>query len=350
MPLELPPLEGEPPSRANSYRVHSSILSAARHLLSPTSSSPLHENLTRILTEHPRYALVFTGHSLGAALASTLALLLGTYDTTQRKWFVDASSSLGNGDSGRPLRAVCFAHPTTLNAPLAERCATPKQALSKVDLDGTSNTRGTPLVVNVSLGADVICRMGIPQVREIRRALGRLDRIRRSSTSNSSTSPEPNIVTAWWRWCKAVNRLAEASTTTNGSNFTDSLQRERAQLEELAWRRRRQAEGWDRARADALPEEADIEMAIPAGHCFHLDQLPPEAEAKKRQGQTRAHLDERNGFEGDRPVEGDEDDEEPMLGLYEVRNPTGFYAMPILSGDLLGAHMPKAYLEATQSL
>ncbi|GAA5860965.1 hypothetical protein JCM3774_003204 [Rhodotorula dairenensis] len=342
--LDLPPLGGETPAHTAAYRIHSAILSAAQYLLSPSSSSPLYSNLLRILADHPRYGLVFTGHSLGAALASTLALLVGTYDPLERKWFVEPSGPLGNGEVRRPVRAVCFAHPTTLNVPLAERCAVPKQALRPEHLsDLTSSERGVPLVVNVSLGADVICRMGVPQVREIRRTLGRLDRLR---VSKFSAVPA-EIIGSWRRWRQVVARLRERKrddpkpATTLVDPELEALDRSREELEQRAWQWRREAEGWDRQREGALPEEADIEVAIPAGHCFHLDALPPPIEARKRQ----EILDKAKAGPA---VDADED--EPLLGLYEVRDPTRFYAMPVLSADLLGAHMPKAYLEATQSL
>ncbi|GAA5991130.1 hypothetical protein JCM10908_006552 [Rhodotorula pacifica] len=361
VPLELPPLDGETPSHAAGYRIHSAILSAARHLLSSTSSSPLYANLSRILADHPRYALVFTGHSLGAALASTLALLIGSYDPVERQWYVDPSSSLGNGEAGRPLRAVCFAHPTTLNVPLAERCAVPKQALRPEHLDSSSSNRGIPLVVNVSLGADVICRMGVPQVREIRRTLGRLDRLRSgAATSEDGRDRSPRIISSWRQWRRVVGRLGEAQDAAshnapgaNDSNTEDllALEQTREELESQAWRWRSEAEGWDRQRSGALPEEADIEVAIPAGHCFHLDALPPDVEARKRQElrEERAAAGH-DGVRAEDGMDGGDDEDEPLLGFYEVRDPTRFYAMPVLLADLLGAHMPKRYLEATQSL
>lgn len=367
IPLDLPPVDGESPAHSSNYRIHSAILSAARYLLSPSSSSPLYSNLSRILAEHPGYALVFTGHSLGAALASTLALLVGMYDPVERRWVVGPLSSLGHGEEEeagprRPVRAVCFAHPTTLNVPLAERCAIPKQALRSREelLAADESNCGTPLVVNVSLGADVICRMGVPQVREIRRTLGRLDRMRTSTYTNDKAGP-PGIFSSWRRWRKVVGSLrtiteGDASSSAAGATAAKvsheeeeealaALERSRAELEARAWHWRSEAEGWDRQRSGTLPEEADVEVAIPAGHCFHLDSLPPRVlEAHRRQ-----KLEEARDKAGDTSYEEDEEEDE-LLGFYEVRDPTRFYAMPILSADLLGAHMPKAYLEATQSL
>lgn len=372
VPLDLPALDGEPRAHAAAYRIHSAILSAARYLLSPSSSSPLYSNLLRILADHPRYGLVFTGHSLGAALASTLALLVGTYDPLARQWFVEPSAPLGNGETRRPVRAVCFAHPTTLNVPLAERCAVPKQALRpepasapNSNSTSTSSDRGVPLVINVSLGADVICRMGVPQVRELRRTLGRLDRLRAAMPTTSprggggpdtdtdadTDTAAVGIIGGWRRWRQVVTRRRADAESDSELDGLDQARRSRSrrrrdELELRAWQWRREAEGWDRDREGALPEEADIEVAIPAGHCFHLDALPPPIEAHKRRearigrGKVDAAADEPE----------DEDEDAPVLGLYEVRDPTRFYAMPILSADLLGAHMPKAYLEATQAL
>ncbi|BGP56566.1 hypothetical protein JCM8202v2_004191 [Rhodotorula sphaerocarpa] len=380
VPVELPAIAGESPAHAGRYRIHSAILAAARHLLSPTSASPLHANLGRILAEHPRYALVFTGHSLGAALASTLALLLGVYDAERRHWTVDPASSLGAGSSpsvdseaGRPLRAVCFAHPTTLNVPLAERCAVPQQSLRPEH----ASERGVPLVVNVSLGADVICRMGVPHVRELRRALGRLDRLR--SRSRSRGVAEEGILREWWTWRQLAPRRTEPEAEQGGgpSQVPDEAQAARQQCEQYearAWARRAEAEGWYWGGDGLLDEEEDVDLAIPAGHCFHVDELPPDVEARKRRelreerrfrttsgtvgagagaaekGQPQQQDFSHRAEGGDGPILDDDEEDEPLLGFYEVRDPKRFYAMPLLSSDLLGAHMPKAYLEATQSL
>lgn len=322
-PPTTPPTVKEAPSSLSPFRIHSGILATARHLLSSSSTSPLYSKLAAILAEHPRYGLVFTGHSLGAALASSLAILLGEYADSENRWVVSNSSTLASAPTlgstrsdpfRRPLRAVCFAHPTTVNSPLARYCASP---------DGPD---GDPLVINVSLGADVICRMGIPQVKELRRAIGRLDKIRARDGAG--------ILSSRREWSKLARAVEDV-----GSAERERLEREQAELEDRAWRLRREAEGW--ATDDAMKD--DVDTAIPAGRCYHLDHLPPDVETRRR-----AELRNAREAEGQLPSEDDED--EPLCGLYEVHDPRRFYAMPLLESDLVAAHMPKAYLDQVESL
>ncbi|KAL7339820.1 Proteophosphoglycan ppg4 [Rhodotorula toruloides] len=327
IPLDLPapptPLSSNPANDSSTarspFRIHSGILATARHLLSPSSTSPLYSKLAAILAEHPRYGLVFTGHSLGAGLASSLAILLGEYDEAERRWVVSDSSSLASPSSmpfRRPIRAVCFAHPTTVNAPLSRYCAAP------------DNPDGVPLVINVSLGADVICRMGIPQVKELRRAIGRLDKMRAREGSG--------ILSSRREWAKLERAVEEAR-----GQEQEQLERKKDELEDRAWRRRCEAEGWLDG-GEAVKEEA-IDTAIPAGRCYHLDHLPPDVEIKRR-----AELREARKAEGQET--GADDEDEPLCALYEVRDPRRFYAMPLLEADLVAAHMPKAYLDQVESL
>ncbi|GAA5858693.1 hypothetical protein JCM1840_006515 [Sporobolomyces johnsonii] len=333
--LDLPSLDPSSTSSSPPYRIHSGILTAARHLLDPTHS-PLFAKLAAILTEHSGYSLVLTGHSLGGAMASTLGVLLGTYYSTDAgggRWLISPDSGL---PALRPLRAICFAHPTTVNAPLAARCAVGAEA---------------PLVVSLSLGSDVICRMGIPHVREVRRSLGRLDRVRKGGekvvpatmTKDEKTDDEavaatktPGVLTSWWRWRKLV--AAENKRQEEGELEEPQGAEELAALEDAAWSRRSLVEGWTDDGASSA--EDDVDTAIPAGKSFHLDRLPPDVERKRREERRQAEVDE--GAEHDEDIR--------LLGLYEVRDPKAFYAAPVLSSDLIKAHLPKEYLDACESL
>jgi len=310
------------------YRIHAGILSAAEHLLSSspssTTPSPLLPSLRATLAAHPRYALVLTGHSLGAALASTVALLLGTWDAESRAWVVRPDAGLDDEGAAahggvdarasvwrRPLRAVCFAHPTTLNAPLAARCAYPS---SPTEGAGLARTDDVPLVINVSLGADVICRMGIPHVRDVRRVVGRLDRARRAAGRDGQ-----GVLASWRAWRRA---------TSSGDED------EARKLEEWAWSARAAAEGW--AREGAACEEDEVQAAVPAGRAYHLDRLPLALEQQRR--------------EELRSEEGDDGDEHELWGLYEVGEPRRFFQLPLLRSDLLAHHMPQLYGDVCDSL
>ncbi|BGP17749.1 hypothetical protein JCM10213v2_005791 [Rhodosporidiobolus nylandii] len=328
--LPLPP--PHPPSSGSSppaYRIHRSILLTAQRLLSPDSSppSPLLSKLRSILDAHPRYSLVFTGHSLGASLSSTLALLLGEYDEKRKAWFLSPASLGSNADEGdafrRPLRAVCFAHPTTLNVPLAARCALPfGHSLALARRTSGEGEKQIPLVVNVSLGADAVCRVGLPQIRELRRAVGRAERLR----ARLSHEGVRGVLSVWRSWRKLRGREGEEAA------------RERELLEAKAWEWRREIEDWDDE-----DREKDEDAAIPAGRAYHLDVLPAAVERERREelGADR----EAGGGEV-----GEEEEEEPIFGLYEVRNPKAFYRLPLLDANAVAAHMPKAYLDAMDAL
>lgn len=303
------------------FLAHAGILAAARRLLDP-DNSPLFAKLKASL-EETGYSLVFNGHSLGGAIASTLALLLGEYTPAgssissssaearvhdQGRWTINSTSGL---PAGRPLRAITFAHPASVGLTLAKRCAIGKD----------------PLVVSVSLGSDVVCRMGIPQVREIRRALGRLAKNRRRwlGERKNGEHGQSEILGAWWKW----KGLGGADV---GLQEGSPEGREREAVENKAWKWRQETEG-----------EAEVSslMAIPAGKCYHVDRLPAELEAQRRK-----QLEEDAAARGQE----DEEDEPPLFGIYLVESPPHFYAMPLLESDLVQKHLPKEYLDAISSL
>ncbi|GAA6059912.1 hypothetical protein JCM10212_005295 [Sporobolomyces blumeae] len=327
------------------YRIHAGILSAARHLLDPIES-PLFAKLSASLLEHPKYDLALTGHSLGSALASTVCLLIGSFDSSTSTWTVSPDSGL---PPGRSLRAFTFAHPTTLNAPLAERCAI-----------GTP-----PLVVSVSLKSDVITRAGIPQLREVRRTLGRLERSRTDGArAHVDDGPRRRprgagggILATWWAWRSSHAVVADApspdGSTARSDATTKAQQGTRAGHDDLvafAWQERSRAEDWARecGRSDD-DDGAGVETAVPAGKTYHLDRLPPELEARRRDEARRRSERTRSGVH-DVDDHDDDAEDEAFLGLYEVKNPRAFYRLPILDSDLVKSHLPKEYLDAVESL
>ncbi|SCV70480.1 BQ2448_1874 [Microbotryum intermedium] len=390
-PVKLPSLDPSS-SRTETFKAHAGILAAARRLLDP-EASPLFTKLRKALEDHPGYSLVLTGHSLGAAIASTVAFLVGQYTPAEPS--NTATESLGGpsaathathakeheSDRGhwtispscglpalRPVRAICFAHPATVDLPLAKRCS-----LGKV-----------PLVLSVSLGPDAVCRMGIPQVRELRKVLGRLAKNRRKwlklqpsaveaqgrSKSDpkglSGTKRRPHgkseILTAWWRWKKLQGgiRQIDLEATKEGpqaAQLTRAELEERNKIEEKAWRWRCEMDGIEDD-DDAHPEGKDQKTLstrmIPCGKAYHIDRLPIEME-RKRKHDTLAERErikrQRDQDAEEEEQEEQEDDEEPQLwGLYEVAAPDAFYACPHLEADLVKSHLPKEYLDAVNSL
>jgi len=191
---------------------HAGVLRAAKALISREST--LFKTLSEALEENKGFGIVFTGHSLGGAIASTVVLLLSKYDVVvdeekevkeeqkdQGKWVTHEESGL---PAGRSIRAITFAHPATVNANLANRAAKGK----------------VPLVISVVLGSDIIPRCGHGQARELRRVLGGLSRVRKRKEdlfhhNKRETEGEEDarihIVTSWWRW-KSIKRKGESAT------------------------------------------------------------------------------------------------------------------------------------------
>lgn len=185
-------------------------------------------------------------------------------------------------------------------------------------------------MLSVSLVSDVITRAGLPQLRELRRTLGRLDRERRDGH---------RIISDWWKWQGLVASVTEAKKEESGKNVEGGDQREQTvqSLEEAAWRTRLRVER-DTAESQSYRE---VDSATPAGRAYHLDLLPPDIEAERRRARHRAR--------GEATDDGDRD-EELLLGLYEVKDAQSFYQAPLLSSDSITSHLPKAYLDAVESL
>ncbi|UZJ55019.1 hypothetical protein CBS101457_004339 [Exobasidium rhododendri] len=180
---------------------HAGVLRAAKALIS--SESTLFKTLNEALEENKGFGIVWTGHSLGGAIASTVVLLLSKYVLTEGeeeeegRWMTHSDSGL---PADRSIRAITFAHPATVNANLANRAAKGKM----------------PLVLSVILGSDFIPRCGHGQARELRRVLGGLSRVRRRKgdllfPKRDTEDARVHILTSWWRW-KMIGRKGEKQT------------------------------------------------------------------------------------------------------------------------------------------
>lgn len=214
---------------------HAGVLRAAKALIAKDSS--LFQILSQALEENPTFDIVFTGHSLGGAIASTVVLLLSRYEQAhgdkEGYWVTHEHSGL---PVGRHIRAITFAHPATASANLAARAS-----------------RGNPpLVLSITLGHDIIPRCGHGQARELRRALGALSRVRRrrratrrasflerrNSQSDKhedidSSDARVHIFTSWWRW-RAIKKKGPSATTEETvemKRITDELWRLRCDVE-----------------------------------------------------------------------------------------------------------------------
>lgn len=193
--------------------------------------------------------------------------------------------------------------------------------------------------MSVSYASDVVVRMGVTQVREVRRALGRLEQRRRRTFHPKAQGEhgKSEILRTWWKWKQLQSKLADKKQQP-----ADQVANEVKRIEDKAWQWRQEIE-----RAIEADIQSDVSkrhealFMVPAGKCLHVDSLPREVEQKRREAMKRDD-DERQD---------DEDAEsEPMYGLYEVRNPRAFFACPHLEADAVAAHLPAVYLAAIDAL
>lgn len=251
-----------------------------------------------------------------------------------------------------------------------------------------------PLVLSVSLGGDVVCRMGVAQVREVRRTLGRLAKRRRrllesdgdtedggkGSKKGKGKEGRSEVLSAWWRW----KQLGGGELSTEDT--IEAVQEEKKVIEARAWSWRKVMDGLSKEgdEKEGVRERRYAGMMIPAGQALHIDRLPPrtsyqipwrslecetdddrDAELEtKRKANLQDRLTQRALLRASRALnprsleDEDEDDEEEeddgeetqVWGLYAVKKPTGFFACPLLVADLVQVHLPRFYLDAIESL
>ncbi|MCO5598798.1 hypothetical protein L7F22_052897 [Adiantum nelumboides] len=359
---------------------HAGILRAARALLSHNST--LFKTLNQALKEHPDFGIVFTGHSLGGAIASAVVLLLSKYEEKDNgngsEIFDGIQDWTGNEDehdnvhghgrwvthdrsglpAGRPIRAITFAHPATVNATLAERAS-----------------RGrTPLVLSVVLGHDIIPRCGHGQARELRRVLGALSRVRRrkehgnesrrgsvasldlheekenTNDSDDDSDARVHIVTSWWEWRKLKRRPP--------SSLTKSEEIKMLKIEKDLWRLRCDVESdlysavkrrSEEARLSNPDEDHDQKPNAPSippspwigpSHKAPLHQL-----AARRQALDAVTLANEESISKTAGVlvpagrsiwiyEG---------RLYKITSPLSFFSLPDFHARMFSEHFPSAY-------
>lgn len=121
--------------------VHEGMYEAACGLGAP--GRPVHRAVHSALAAQPGYNLDIIGHSLGAGVASILAILWADPRTT----LTTPASGL---PAGRKLHAYCYACPCTMSAALGTRCAN--------------------LITTYALSYDLVCRLSLGSVKDIRNA------------------------------------------------------------------------------------------------------------------------------------------------------------------------------------
>jgi len=326
--IELPQVQ---PTPDEEFRCHAGIWRAAKALVS--SQSKLFATLRQALAENEGFGVMFCGHSLGGAIASAAALLLAEYfipdgaEPDSGTWVTNMSSGL---PARRPIRAVSFASPVTMTADLAARAA-----LGSV-----------PLVTTVVLGSDVIPRVGHGQVRELRRVLGALSRVRRRHALASSEGQDDarvHILRSYWDW-----------RSIKMANSTDEVMLHRKErIEEQLWSLRREVESDLYAAIKArLDAESTAGARIPPSPWVGPQQreaAPLHALATRRQELDTATLRSEAAAGG------------PLIPpgrciwinnkqIYHVESPLAFFSLPELRSDMFAAHFPAAYEEAILEL
>ncbi|WFD19366.1 hypothetical protein MCAP1_001596 [Malassezia caprae] len=324
---------------AERYAYHAGIWRAAKTLVSPQST--LFRKLCETLNEHKDFGLVFVGHSLGGAIASAAAILLSEYhlespedDPRRGFWRTTAQDGF---PAGRPIRAMTFGHPSTLSHTLQRR---------------TSYGR-VPLVTTMILGSDIIPRFGHGQVRELRRVLGALTRVRRRRGRVSAPAPTDDdddltvhILRRFWDWTSICRTKNPDAVMLN----------RKARLEALFWRLRCAVENdlfsqakqrFDQAVAQqALATHAPLSPWIPASS---QADVPLHTLSSRRQRLDYATLRSETAQGGVLVPAG----RVVWLSkgeLYDITNPMAFFSLPDLHVSMFADHFPAAYEEAILAL
>ena len=333
----LPEWHGVPRKNPSAELVfHAGIWRAAKALVAPGST--FSTKLKEVLAEHPGFGLVFVGHSLGAAIASAVAILLSEYhvedessdDPRRGIWRTHGNNGI---PAGRRIRAISFANPSVVSEALAKRTAY-----------GT-----VPLITSVIYRHDILPRFGHGQVRELRRILGALTRVRhRCEMASTTVSKDPShmvehedavvhIISRFWDWC-SICRTKEP----------DAVMRDkRRRIEEQFWRLRCEVEDDLFARAKWRydnAEELRTEATVP-----EVRDAPLHKRTTRRQRLDAATLFSEAAQGGPLIPPGEvywvSDGE-----IYRVRSPLSFFSVPDFQPSMLLDHFPAAYEEAVLSL
>lgn len=333
----------EPQQDSESFAFHAGIWRASQRLVQPGTT--LFDKLRDALEEHQDFDVVFVGHSLGAAIASAAVIQLSEYhvedtgpeaDPRKGVW---RTSSQNGFPGGRRIRAITFAHPSTLSYNLSKRVS----------------YGAVPLVVNVTYGTDIIPRCGHGQVRELRRVLGALARVRRrqgmvSRTISSNTSAAVaddevrlHVLRRFWDWCSIVRHKAPDSVMRTRKKLLESqFWRLRCEIEnDLYVQARRRFEN---ARdQEALASQTPISPWL-AG-TMSLYTL-----SGRRQRLDYATLKSESAHGGVLIPGGRSLWLSTRGELYDVMNPMAFFSLPDFHLAMFTDHFPAAYEEAILAL
>ena len=317
--VDLPPLDGV---EAHDLQCHAGIWRAAESLVNP--SSKLLATLNTVMAEEPEFDLVLTGHSLGGAIASAAAVLLGEYTAHpweshgKGRWVIKDGCGL---PAGRRLRAISFAHPATVSASLSERCS-----IGRV-----------PLTLSVTLGADIIPRAGHGQARELRRVLGALSRVRRrhALAKEGEDDARVHVSKSWWDW-KAIFRAKDPDAV-----MLDRKER----IEDQLWRLRCDVEADLYAAVKQRHANQQFEQTLPPTPWVgpqHRAKPPLHQIAARRQALDKVMI-QNEAASGGILVPAGQNVWISGKELYTIKSPLAFFSLPDLHPACFSAHFPSAY-------
>ncbi|PWN36164.1 uncharacterized protein FA14DRAFT_146375 [Meira miltonrushii] len=142
-----------------SFIVHEGMYETAKEI--GEIGRPVHRAVRRAMLAHPGYALDITGHSLGAGVAALLAIMWASPDTG----LTTKSSGL---PTGRKTHAYCFAVPCVMGVKLGKRAE--------------------PLVTSYCYSYDLVCRLSLGAILDIRNACAWLAYENSQPSTNSPAS------------------------------------------------------------------------------------------------------------------------------------------------------------------
>ncbi|KDN39325.1 hypothetical protein K437DRAFT_276055 [Tilletiaria anomala UBC 951] len=322
--VELPPLQDK--NAPHEMKCHAGVWRAAQRLV--RKDSKLLSTLNQALAEENEYGLVLTGHSLGGAIASAVALLIGQYTVRDNeahnggRWVIKPDCGL---PVGRKIRAITFAHPATASASLSERAA-----MGRI-----------PLVLSVVLGADIIPRCGHGQARELRRVLGALCRLRRRHelATEGSDDARVHVTKSWWDW-KAIQRTKEPDAV-----MLDRKER----IERQMWRLRCDVEAdLYAAVKQRAATVASKQSTVPPSPWIGPQQrasAPLHQLAARRQALDSATI-KSEAASGGVLVPAGKSIWISGKDIYSITSPLAFFSMPDLHPKMFAEHFPSAYESA----
>lgn len=129
---------------------------------------PVHRAVQRALAAYPDYDLDITGHSLGAGVASLLAIMWASPETGR-------TTRRSGLPPGRRTHAYSFAVPCVMGAKLARRAA--------------------PLVTSYCYSYDLVCRLSLGAILDIRNACAWLAYENNQPAQSSAAAPQSSSST-----------------------------------------------------------------------------------------------------------------------------------------------------------